>query len=246
MVATVAVLALAATAGCIGTDIPEEDLAANATYDWETNTTATVTVVESGWIGTSDFKAVYQMENRSELELYRSSLARDRPLKVRSVKFRYPNGTIVDYAALTVETTQERTTIGLPSANGSVAFTGTHRSKKLELEPYVEGSYRVILPENHDATDFLLGDVVPGEYELGSVDGHRTITWESVDQPVFVRYYATRDQVVFWGFFGVLGVVALGGYLYFRRQISRLVGWRERQGLDLDDEDEGRRPPGRP
>ncbi len=243
-IALVAVLALAATAGCVGTDIPEEELAANATYDWETNATATVTVIESGWIGTSDFEAVYQVENRSEIALYRSSLARDRPLEVRSVKFRYPNGTVVGYEALDVETTRERTTVSFPATEGQFAFTATHRSKKLELEPYVEGSYRVILPPNHDVRDFLLGDVVPGTYELGSVDGQRTITWDDVEEPVFVRYYATRDRVVFWGIFGVLGVIALGGYLYFRRQINQLVGWRERQGLDIDeDEDDRRRPP---
>ncbi len=246
-IATIAVFALALTAGCLGPQqIPDDELTADAEYNWETDVDAEITITESSWLGANEFKAVYQIDNRSQVELYQRGLSRDRPLRVQAVQFQYPNGTVVGADQLSITTEAERTIIELPADSGALAFTGTHPSKELQIEAYVEGSYRVILPPNHRTADFLLGDVVPGNYTVTELDSRVAVSWQSVDRSLLVRYYAERDRMIFWGLVAGLSVIGLGGYLYFRREIARLMRWREQQGLDVDDEvddDDRRRPP---
>ncbi len=245
LLALIAVFALALTAGCLGNEIPEEDLATNATYDWETEVDAEITIDDANWIGANEFQAVYQVSNQSTIEFYREGIARDRAMQIRAIKFQYPNGTVVDHEAMTVDTTEERTIVTLPATDGRFGMTATHSSKQLRLEPYVEGSYRLLLPPNHEAADFLLGDVVPSDYEVTTSGDRTIITWSEAESTILVRYYAERDRLLFWGFLAGASLIGLVGYLYFRRQIAQLIGWREQQGLDIDEDydDDDRRPP---
>lgn len=243
VLATAAVLVLAVSAGCLGASISEEDLAADATYEWETDADAEITLVEGGLLERDEFKAVYRIDNRSQIELYQTGFTRDRPLQIRAVQFRYPNGTVVGHEAIGVETTQQRTIVDLPAEDGQLAFTANRRSQELSIPAYVDGSHRVALPPGHRVGDFLLSDVVPRGPETEVHDDVMYVTWDEVSSRIVVRYYLDRDQTVFWTFVGLLSAAAVGVYVYYSRQIRRIVEWRAEQGLDLDDDDDRKRPP---
>lgn len=237
------VLVLVFMAGCLGATVDEDALAAEQTYDWEIDTDVEIRIEESSLFSADEFTAVYRIENQSSIELFRSGLSRDRPVEIRAVQFRYPNGTVVGAEELTVETDGDRTTVEFPTNNGTFAFTSEYQNQEVLLEPYVEGSYRAVLPPEHDVTDFLLADIAPAGFER-SVSGDRVvIDWEHVDTTILLRYYATRDQLIFWGLVAGFAGIGLGGLVYFRREINRLERFRREQGLDVDIDDDRRRPP---
>lgn len=237
------VVVLVFMAGCLGATVDDEALAAEQTYEWELDTDAEIRIEDSSLLTADEFTAVYRIDNQSSIELFRSGLSRDRPLEIRAVQFRYPNGTVVGAEALTVETDGDRTTVRFPADNGTFAFTSEYRNQEVLLEPYIDGSYRAVLPPGHDVTDFLLADVAPAGFER-SVSGDRVvIEWEHVDTTILLRYYATRDQLIFWGLVTGLAGVGLAGLVYFRREINRLERFRKEQGLDVDVDDDRRRPP---
>lgn len=241
--ALVGVFVLLFTAGCLGAAVDEEALSEEAEYEWDIDTDAEIRIDESSLLTADEFTVVYRIENQSSIELFRPGLSRDRPVDVRAVQFRYPNGTVVGADRLGVETDGDRTMVEFPAANGSFAFTSEYRNQELLLEPHVEGSYRALLPPGHDVTDFLLADVAPADHERSVVDDRVVLDWEHVDTTLLLRYYATRDQYLFWGLvIGLLGV-GLGGLVFFRRQIKRLERFRREQGLDVDVDDDRRRPP---
>ncbi|SNZ13201.1 hypothetical protein SAMN06269185_2076 [Natronoarchaeum philippinense] len=247
LVATVAVAVLALTAGCVGGGggVDEEQLNENATYNWSVQQDVFINVDSAGsLIGEAEFEAVYDVSDRDQLELYRSGITSDRPLEISAVVFRSDNGTYYNGTELDVEQTSEATVIDLPNEDGKLAFTSRTNSKELRLPAYVEGSYRVALPANHSTEDFLLGHVSPGNYRTEMVGDRMHVVWSDVSNPVHLKYYLDRDQYFFYTLVVSLGIVALGGYFYFNRQIRQLKERRQEHGLELDpDDDDGKRPP---
>ncbi|HMB50706.1 DUF5803 family protein [Natronoarchaeum rubrum] len=247
LLATVAVALLALTAGCVGGGGPDEErLNEDATYNWSAQQDVSIDIANAGSL-TSDaeFKAVYDVSGREELELYRSGITSDRPLRISAIKFRGENGTFVNGTDLDIERTDERLVVSLPSEDGKLAFTSETDPKELRLPAYIEGSYRVALPPDHSTEDFLLGHVSPRSgHRTETVDGRVNIVWSDVSSPVFLKYYVDRDRYFFYGLVVSLGLVALGGYFHFNRQIRKLKEMRKEHGLELDPEDDdGKQPP---
>lgn len=246
LLATVAVALLALAAGCVGGGPDEERLNEDATYNWSAQQDVYIDVADAGSI-TSDaeFKAVYDVSGRDEIELYRSGITSDRPLRISAIKFRSENGTYVNGTDLDVEHSDDRTVVNLPSEDGQLAFTSETDPKELRLPAYVEGSYRVALPPDHSTEDFLLGHVSPRSgYRTETVDGRVHVVWSDVSGPIHLKYYVDRDRYFFYGLVASLGLVALGGYFHFNRQIRKLKELRKEHGLELDPEDDdSKRPP---
>lgn len=245
---------LAGLAGCSGVFGPGQpdraSLAENATYDWTND--ETVTILVNG----SSYEAVYDVTNRTELQVYRrDALGREERVSISALKFRYENGTVVDATALpNVTQTRRRTTIDLPNAtdgdpgiNGSVAFTAPRGGKEFSTPAFVEGSYAVTLPPNARVGVPLLSQVSPGGYSTSVTDDRVTIHWPDVtSRQVSVRYYLERDLVLFGGLLIIALVVGAGGALYYYRQIRRLARRREAAGIDIDEEDDDPRDRGPP
>ncbi|AEH37168.1 DUF5803 family protein [Halopiger xanaduensis] len=249
VLAVLAVGLLAGTAGCTGFfgGISDEQLDQNASYDDLRDSEANVTVdVEGGGIiSDGEFRAVYDLNDTEELSLYRSQLYRDEALDVRGVRYWYPNGTEVTGSELNVEQDRSSTQVRVPDGNGTLAFSGDAGRRTFQLPAYVEGSYRVTLPEGHRTSNFLFGDVSPGGYEREIVDDRERLTWENVDSPLSLRYYQTRDIPLFAGLIGAVVLLGGAGIAYYYRQIKRLQEQREEMGfdIDIDDSDDGP-PPG--
>ncbi|GAA0661113.1 DUF5803 family protein [Natronoarchaeum mannanilyticum] len=247
LLATVAVALLAITAGCVGGGGPDEErLNEDATYNWSVQQDVYIDIANAGSL-TSDaeFKAVYDVSGKDEIELYRSGITSDRPLRISAIKFRGENGSFTNGTDLDVERTDEQTVVNLPSEDGKLAFTSETDPKELRIPAYVEGSYRVALPPDHSTEDFLLGHVSPRSgYRTETVDNRVNIVWSDVSSPIFLKYYVDRDRYFFYGLVASLGLVALGGYFHFNRQIRKLKRMRKEHGLELDPEDDdGKRPP---
>lgn len=245
LLAAVVLAALAATAGCSlpgsGT-VSEERLGRPVDYDWNATANVTVNVTADG-----EYHAVYNVSNRSSLELYRTDgLANERPMPVSGVRYRHANGTVVNGTNLTVRQTRSRTVVELPPGPGQLGITAPTRHKRFATRTFVDGSYEVILPPGRRTGGFVFGSIRPGGYETTREGDRVHVVWEDVTtRTVSVRYYLPRDLAIFLGAAGVLGVVAVGGAAYFVVQIRRLARRREELGLDVDVEDDefGRDPP---
>lgn len=245
----VAMLAvLAVTAGCAGPlgsggGNLQQRLAESADYDW--NTTRDVTVD----VRSSEYTAVYAIENRSTLELHDyDSFGGEVPMKLSAVQFQYPNGTVVGHERIDVEEKKHKTVVALPAEDGKFAYTAPAGGKTFNLPVFVEGTYRVTLPEGMRVGVFLLSDVRPRGYEATVEDGRTTIVWdeEVTANNVVVRYYLARDLTIFGGIVAVMAVVALVGLVYFVLQIRRLEERRKEMGLNVDTSDDSggrKRPP---
>lgn len=231
---------LAVTAGCTGLfgsgEISEKRLEgdAGATYDWNTSSDVTINV-------TSDqYQVVYDVSNRSEFGVFeRESLGEETPVEVGTVRFRYPNGTVVTLGQDHVEKRQSETHITLPSETGQLAYTAPHGGKSFSTPTYVEGSYEVVLPAGMRVGNPILSQVRPGEYTTDQRDGRVHIVWTDVTADnVVVRYYLARDLTIFGGVIGAGILVALAGLGYFRLQIRQLEREREEMGLNVDTSDD--------
>lgn len=248
VLAALALLAMLGLAGClggVGSGISERALAENTTYDWQTNATTEIELTTGGFFESAEYHVVYS-GNASTLTLSMRGFTRPHAVDIRAVKFRYANGTVVGHEAVGVSQSSRATTIRLPEEDGKLAFSGRRRDQELHVRTFDQGSVRVILPENHTVGDLLLSDVVPRDYERRQTeDGRVALYWDSVpgDEMVLVRHYRQWHRLLFWGLVGVLGIAAMIGYFYFSRQIDRIQRVREEHGLDLDDDDEGDRPP---
>ncbi|UPV74132.1 DUF5803 family protein [Halorussus limi] len=245
--ATLAVLA--ATAGCTGIfggdQISEKRLEgdSNATYDW--NTTAEVTLNVTG----GQYRAIYDFSNRSQLKIFqRESLGEEAPVDVKTVRFRYPNGTVVTLDQSQVQRKDSRTVFTLPSREGKLAYTAPHRGKSFSTPTYVEGSYEVILPSGMRVGTPILSQVRPDADQKHQIGGRVHLSWAEVTaKNVTVRYYLARDLLIFGGIIGAGVVIALLGLAYFRLQIRQLEREREEMGLNVDtdgDEFDQGPPPG--
>lgn len=236
----------AVSAGCAGPLAPggnqAERLSKSADYEW--NTTHDVTVD----VGPEEYTAVYDIENRTTVELYQyDSFGDEAPLPISAVQFQYPNGTVVGHEAIEVEETRHQTVLTLPGREGKLAYTAPAGGKEFSLPVFVEGSYQVTLPPGMRVGVFLLSDVRPRGYETSQVSDRTVIEWDDVTaENVVVRYYLERDLTIFAAIIALLAGVAVVGLGYFILQIRRLEERREEMGLNVntsDDNDGRRRPP---
>lgn len=244
---------LAVTAGCLtlgAGPVSDEQLDAepNEPYAWDENETVHITVQEN-----ARFRAVYEL-NQSSIDLFRrDGFGGENPLDVEAVRYQYPNGTVItgsefDDRGGAVRRTRDVTRVVLPNdsaADGKLAFTAGSTPKRFTLPVFVEGSYELVLPPDR-RTDFLLfGSISPPPTTTSVDDENRVhIEWDEVTgRTVVVQFYLQRDLTIFGAAAAVLGVVGVAGLVYYRRQIEALRARREELGLDVDTDDDRRRPP---
>jgi hypothetical protein len=245
--AALAVVALAATAGCTGLfggGISEKQLAKEPpeAYDWNTSTDVSITV------RSASHQAVYDLNNTTELKLFTRGFSGNEPLSFKALHYRYPNGTVVQGSESAVEVGKQgsKRVVTVPNGSGMVAYTSGGGGKTFGMPSYVDGSYELVLPSNHRVSSFLFGQVSPGGYDTEVDDqGRLHLTWEDVSSDVYVRYYLTRDVLIFRGLVLIAVLVGGGGMLYYYREIRKLEEQREELGLDVDtdDDDIGDGPP---
>ncbi|WP_232688342.1 DUF5803 family protein [Halobacterium zhouii] len=230
---TLAVVALAVSAGCVGSSGPsQEELSRDADYDWTTDANVTVTV------NGSEYQAVADVSGRDSVTLSSTSALGGRhPVRLSAVEFRYPNGTVVGADAISVSTSNTQTTVEFPASNGTFAFTASAGSRSVTVPTAFDGSYEVVLPEGMRTAFPVFGAVSPGGYEKRVAADRVHLRWGSVSaDAVNAEFYLQRDLYIFGGIVGVLVVLALLGVVYFRLQIRQLERNREQAGLDLERE----------
>ncbi|ELY75247.1 DUF5803 family protein [Natrinema gari] len=247
--AALAVALLATLAGCsaFSGGISDEQLDQDGNYSELRDSDADVAIeLEDGnLISDGEFQAVYDLNGSEELSLYRSTLFREEPLEINSVRYWYPNGTELTGSELEVEQGRSETTVQVPDENGTLAFAGDAGRKTFRLPAYVEGSYEVTVPEGHRTSNFLFGDVAPNGYEREIVDGRERLSWDDLDSTISLRYYLARDVPLFLGLIGVVVLLGGVGIGYYYWQVKQLEREREEFGLDIDtDDDSDGGPPG--
>jgi len=234
---------LAVLAGCstiLGPGEPDpEEINQNVTYDWNTSANVTVDVAQS------EYTAVYVIDNRTEIELYRrDALGTENPLDARGLKFQFENGTVRNVSVENVSLTRKRAVVTLPARDGKLAFTSPRRGKSWSSPTFVEGTYDVTLPPGARVGIPILGQVSPGHDGTEIQNDRVTIHWDDVERrSISVRYYLTRDLWLFGSLLGIGLLAAAGGLLYYLRQIRSLERRREEVGLDVDVEDDRDDPP---
>lgn len=236
LLAAAALGLLLLTAGCSalspgGGEVDRAALAENATYQW--NTTADVTIRVAGGY----YKAVYRIDDRSTVALSAFERLSDRrPLDVSAIKFRYPNGTVVNASAMDAERNDTYTAVTLPAEEGRFAYRVPMRGKEVHVATAATGSYEVILPPRTDVRYPLLGRVSPGGYERTVVDGQVHLRWADLtDDRLVVEFYLLRDLYIFGGIVlvGVLAAMVGLAYMWFQ-----LRGIRDRrQIVDVENRD---------
>jgi len=262
LLAVGALFALVALSGCLGGggEISEDKLTKDAEYDWETNVTASYDVTTTSLLSFSsnDYRAIISVENRSVLELSRSTLIRgDQSVSIRSLRFRYPNGTVVNatHENLTAVEQSDETEIRVPAANGTVAYSanwggttgglgGSPRTWRVQTP--VEGSHEVVMPEGARTDLPLFSLTSPGGHDTSIEDNRAHLRWDDLSSgTITVRYYLVRDLFLFGGLFAIAGLIGAGGAAYYYRGIQRARQKREEVGLDVeqDDDDSGDGPP---
>jgi len=257
--ALLSVLALVALAGCTGLfgpeEVDEQQLNENASYDWETETNASIT------LNRSSYRAVYALPDNSTFTIYnRDDLGREEGVPVSALRFRFDNGTVISAAnsSLTARQTGRSTVIDLPNnSSGQVAYSAPRQGKAFSTPVYTSGSnYTVTLPPGRRVGIPLLSQVTPGNYEttVNETTNRMAVTWsEPVDsRAIRVRFYLQRDLYVFGGLALVAIVVGSVGSVYYYRQLQEVRRRRQEAGIDLEEEydeddfgDDGP-PPGMP
>ncbi|MFB6147103.1 MAG: DUF5803 family protein [Halobacteriaceae archaeon] len=231
-----AVAALALTAGCagFGGGIDRSALDDPASYDWNRSANATYDVMKD-----KSFSAILEINNRSQVQLYRHGEFRgDRPVTPAALRFRYPNGTVVNASAITVSIRNSRTVVEPPARHGKLAFTGDAATKHFGIRVTVRGSHEVILPPNMRVGVFLFGSVDPGGYQRTIRNDRVHLRWADLDNgAISVRYYLERDFYLFSALVAFLLAAAVVGVALFQLEIRRLRSRREDVALDVDQED---------
>lgn len=230
---------LLVTAGCSaltpgGGEVDREALAAEETYQWDTDADVTMNVTG----GT--YKAVYRIDGRRTVGLAEFQRLSDRrPLDVEAIQFRYPNGTVVGASAMAVERNSTHTVVTLPDDEGRFAYRVPGRGKEIHVATAVSGSYEVILPPRTHVRYPLLGRVTPDGYETTVEDGRVHVRWDEVtDDRLVVRYYLVRDLWIFGGIVAVGIVAGVVGLTYFWLQLR---GIKERRRIvDIENRDRDR------
>jgi hypothetical protein len=230
-----AVAALAVTAGCLGggggSGPSEEQLEADATYQWQTDADVSVNVTSGQYF------VVASVDNETELRFSSSDTFGGRtPLSIAAVKFRYPNGTVVDADDIEVATRNSRTVVTLPASDGQFAYRANAGSRSVSIPVAVEGSHEVALPPGMRVTVPVLSVVEPSGYRKTVEDNRVVLRWESLDGGrVSAQYYLQRDLFLFAGIIAVLSLAAVLGVVYYRIRIRRLEDEREAAGLDVEE-----------
>ncbi len=245
VLAGVALLAMLLLAGCFGSsEIPEEDLTANATYDWETNATTTFN------LSRSSYTTVVVVENRTNLSVWeRDELGSDSPVDIQGLKYQFENGTVANasQANLSATRTQDETVIDLPAENGTVAYTASRTGKRFASPAFIEGSYEVVLPPSARIGVPLLSQASPGGRSTRVTDNRMTVRWSQVaDGAISVRYYLQRDLLLFGGLVALVVVLGGGGTVYYLREIRTLEKQRKEMGADVEYDDDDPRDEGPP
>lgn len=227
------VLALAVTAGCLGGGgggPTDQQLAQNATYDWEKDADVAVDV------GGGEYRVVATVDNQSEARFARSSGFGGRnPMRISAVQFRYPNGTQVGADSIDVSTRNSRTVVTLPAENGTFAYSANAGDRSATIPVRFEGSHEVVLPPGMRTSVPVFGVVEPGGYEKTIEDNRLHVRWDSLDGGrISTQYYLQQDILLFAGITGGLVLVAAGGVVYYRMLIRRLEDEREDAGLDVE------------
>lgn len=240
--ALLALVAVVFLAGCGifgGGEISEDDLLGDQEYNWESNSTATIDLD-----GSSDsYTAVYVIENQSSLDVYQESTFRgESSVGISGLKFRFSNGTIVNatHPGLTASEGSDQTTIELPAVNGSVAFEAPRDGKSWSSPTFVDGEYRLDLPESTRVGIWGLSRTSPDPDRTAVEDDQMSLYWEDVEtgDTILVRYYLVRDLYLFGGLFAIALSLGIGGITYYYRQIRRAKKKREDVGLDIEMEDD--------
>jgi hypothetical protein len=249
--ATMALVGLLVLSGCLGGlgggfPIDEErlDKQPAAAYEWNASSDVHITITED-----ANYRAVYNVSadgfgdrlNLSETD----ALGTKRPLTISSLRYRYPNGTVINGTEFEahggdLSTDSNELRVVPPGDEGTVAFSGESTPKRFTFEVYAEGSHTVVLPENRRTSVPLFGQVVPEADEKRVVDGRLHLHWAELTAPsMLVRYYLQRDIQLFGGLAGGLAIVALAGLIHYRRRIQELRAQREELGLNVDIDDDG-------
>jgi hypothetical protein len=260
--ALAALAAMILLSGCSmfggGGEISEDELTSEASYEWETNATASYNLTTSPLLSlsTDTFRAVIELDNQSTLEIHRERTFRgDTSVPIEALQFRFTNGTVVNAAHenLTAVQNADHTEIQLPAEYGTVAYTANWGGGSMggygrswATPTYVRGSYEVTLPEGARVGLPLLSRARPGEYSSTVEDNRMTITWEEPEGAVAVRYYHTRDLFILGSLVATAILVGIGGTLYYYRQIQRAKRKRQEVGLDVEETDDHRREDGPP
>lgn len=251
--ALVALVVLVVSSGCLslfggGVSDKRLDEKPERPYDWETETDVSITVSDH-----ATFQAVYDLSAEKfdgTLELYRrDALGTRTPLQVRSVRYQYPNGTVINGSQIddrggTVETKREILVVEPPVDGGKLAYTADSTPKRFGLPTYVDGSYSVVLPENRRVSAPLFGRISPSADEVTLENDQVHIRWNEVKtNNVVVQYYIQRDLQIFAVAAGIASLIGVVGLAYYRRQLQALREKREELGLDMDVEDDRDDPP---
>lgn len=251
--AALALLGLVFTSGCLGFITGDEprmerlNEPPDETYEWNRSADVHITVTES-----ANFRAVYDLDGEGTIELFRrDGFGGRNPLDARSLRYQYPNGTVLNASEIRarggeIKRTGEAIVVTAPSDRGQVAFTARSTPKRFTLPTYREGTYELILPPDRRIDFFLFGNVVPNPTSVAERGDTTVIRWDEVtSDTVVVQFYLQRDLYVFAAILAGLAVVAGAGVAYFRLQIRELERQREELGLDVDieDDDFGDDPP---
>jgi hypothetical protein len=241
VLAVVGLLALIAISGCLS-PVSDADLEEDATYDWETNASATYHIY------TNNYTAILDVNNRSSIELFlEDAFGSKQALPISALQFRYPNGTVVNESAFSVETGRSKVMLDPPARNGTVAFTVARSGPDFRTPVVVSGSHEVHLPPGRAISLPFISRAVPGNYTTRSADERVVLRWESVERnTILVSFYRNRDVLLFGGLGGIVLATGAIGLVYYRRQISKLESQREELGLDVDGEDDDPRDRGPP
>ncbi|QGN06844.1 hypothetical protein Hrd1104_05745 [Halorhabdus sp. CBA1104] len=239
--AVAGLFALLAISGCLS-PVSDADLKENATYNWESNASASYTLY------TNNYTAVLDVNNRSSIELFlEDAFGSNQALPISALQFRYPNGTVVNNTAFSVETGRSKVTLEPPARNGTAAFTVARSGPDFRTPVVVSGSHEVHLPPGRAISLPFISRAVPGNYTTQTVDDRVVVKWGSVErETILLSFYRNRDVLLFGGLAGVVVAIGLVGLAYHRRQISRLEAQREQLGLDVDTEDDDPRDRGPP
>lgn len=248
-------LVLVALSGCLGGggEISEDKLTKETQYNWDTNATVSYNVTTSPLLSFSsnDYRSTVTVENRSAIELYRSTLFRgDQSISIRSLKFQFPNGSIVNasHDNLTAVKQSDETEIRLPAENGTVAYAanwgGASRAwggspRTWRVQTPVEGSHEVVMPGGARTELPLFSLTSPGGHDTSLEDNRQHIRWDDLSSgTITIRYYLVLDLYLFGGLFLIGALAGVAGFAYYYRGIKRAQEKREEVGLDVEQDDD--------
>jgi hypothetical protein len=238
LLALAALFAVVALAGCLGgtSEIDADRLNENATYDWNTSANATYN------ISRSSYATVLTVSNESVEVWQRDAIEGETPVRLRALKFRFDNGTVVranQTSNLTARTGNDRTTIEMPTDSGQVAYTAARSGKSFSTPVFVNGSQEIILPPGARVGLPLLSQVGPGNWNSSVENDRMTVRWGNLtDGTLNTRYYLERDLLIFAAVAVIAILVGGGGGLYYLRQIRSLEAKREDLDIDIDYDDD--------